>query len=722
MTTRTETSSANSLARRFASRLAIGLSLVRAYRFVAELEPSPEPDPVVGLAGAFKAWRQALRHQVAEGGLDAVERTWVLLEAYRLHVTVRDASIEAFRVRWACENAALRHQTINSLARFYRVLPFSPSSQSKYEYVLTRLLAGPIGPERKVASTEVLNDAVVALEAAWGARGVTAEENEVATITLALRYFASEATRHTDAASFTASGLLRRFGAYKASIGEAMFDPRLSVAVVETNVAVLNVLNQLLTHAAGQPLKWPGTAERTPSPVDPSEAGVGQSPTPGVEESADREALRNRSELHTSEVDLSGLDFVRSHRNRGSSEESALASLGEPVTALTPPVTVAPIESSSEHAPTKHEAGGPTGPSPADPRHLMTGEVDLSGLEFVRRRPRPKPDPDPDPGPEPQPDATERPDHSEPPAAEVPAPVAEVGQQPSVRAFELARVEENASIIDRYMTGPRSPEVWQLDLDVFLGNATGGDGNSETSAAERRRALELILTADDLICEATQGGPPSAEHRAKVRSVASGMLLLRTSLRRLADLTEGDPRELGVLLYAADHLLWERLRLEASLKQSSRRQRPALLPRISQAAEAARLQTRLLQRHRGILVRIVGVAVVLTIFSGMIGVALPALPVDPEVRLIQLEGLPGAGLFDDARAFRATLFISASRTFVLLGREERRSMVRALGAFAAERGFDSVSVAGPDGEPSASFKDEEVILDGELNFADLATR
>ena len=720
MTTRTETSSANSLARRFASRLAIGLSLVRAYRFVAELEPSPEPDPVVGLAGAFKAWRQALRHEDAEGGLDAVERTWVLLEAYRLHVTVRDAAIEAFRVRWACENAALRDQTINSLARFYRVLPFSPSSQSKYEYVLTRLLAGPIGPERKVASTEVLNDAVVALEAAWGARGVTAEENEVATITLALRYFASEATRHTEAASFTASGLLRRFGAFKASIGEAMFDPRLSVAVVETNVAVLNVLNQLLTHAAGQPLKWPGTAERTPSPVDPSEAGVSQSPTPGVEESADREALRNRSELHTSEVDLSGLDFVRSHRNRGSSEESALASLGEPVTAPIAPVTVAPIESSSEHAPTKNEAGEPTKPAPADSRDLKTGEVDLSGLEFVRRRPPPKPDPDP--GPEPQPDATERPDASKPPAAEGPAPVAEVGQQPSVRAFELARVEENAAIIDRYMTGPRSPEVWQLDLDVFLGNAASGDGNPETSAAQRRRALELILTADDLICEATQEGPPSAEHRAKVRSVASGMLLLRTSLRRLADLTEGDPRELATLLYAADHLLWERLRLEASLKQSSRRQRPALLPRISQAAEAVRLQTRRLQRHRGILVRIVGAAVVLTTLSGMIGVALPALPVDPEVRLIQLEGLPGAGLFDDARAFRATLFISASRTFVLLGREERRSMVRALGAFAAERGFDSVSVAGPDGEPSASFKDEEVILDGELNFADLAAR
>ncbi len=686
-------SSAQSLARRFASRLAIGLSLARACRFVAELEPSPEEgDPTVELFGAFKAWRQALRQEDAEAALDAVERTWILLEAYRQRVAARDAAIEAFRVRWACENASLRLQTIKSLARFYRTLPFSTSSQSKYEYVLTRLLAGPIGPERKLAETDVLIDAVVALETAWGVRAVAVEENEVATIALALRYFASEATRHTEVATFTASGLLRRFGAFKASIGEALFDPRLSVAVIETNVAVLNVLNQLLTHAAGQPLKWPVTIEQTPPPKDHSEAGASQSLTPGVEESA------------------------------GSSEESPLASLGEPVTAPTGPPGMTPMESSAEEASARNEGGEETRPPLATRPDLMTGEVDLSGLEFIRRRPRPKPDPDPGAGPKP-PDATERSDASEPPAAEAPAPVAEVGQQPSVRAFELARVQENAAIIDRYMTGPRSPEVWQLDLDVFLGPSTNSDGNSETSAAERRRALELILASDDLICQrANQSDPPSAEHRAKVKSVANAMLLLRTLLRRLSGLVQGDAQALATLLYAADHLLWERLRLEASLKQNTRRQRPSLLPRMTQAAEAAQVQMRRLRRHRQILVRIVAVAVALATIAQMISGALPALPVDLEVRLIQLEELPGAGLFDDVRAFRTTLFVSASRTWVLLGREERRSVVRALGAFAAERGFESVSVAGPDGEPAASFKNDEVILDDELNFADLATR
>ena len=73
--------------------------------------------------------------------------------------------------------------------------------------------------------------------------------------------------------------------------------------------------------------------------------------------------------------------------------------------------------------------------------------------------------------------------------------------------------------------------------------------------------------------------------------------------------------------------------------------------------------------------------------------------VGPLVTLIKLEGLPGAQLFDEASAFRSTLFISASRTWNLLGREERRSIVRGLATFAADRGFDTVSVVGALGEP-----------------------
>ena len=715
-----------SLERRFRSRLPIGLSLARAYRFVAELEPAQgeEPDPFVALASDFQAWRQALRDEDPEAALDAVERTWSRMEACQKRIIERDASIQAYRVRWACENAPLRYQTIDSLARLYRVQPFSTTSQSKYEYVLTRRLAGPIGPERRLAPTEELIDAVKALEISWGALPVTVPDGEVSTIFFALKSFAHEASGQADAASFTASALLRRFGAFKASLGEKLFEPRLSVCVVETNVAVLNVLNQLLTDAGGRPMQ--GTTEiRRPRFLT-----AGQAPPVSVPEVS---PLHTRPDPRSGEIDISALEVIRPS--------------GAPFTEG------------------QHEAGAPAPGSPTlaaetppalNPRlDLKTGEVDLSGLEFVRRiRRRYKAglsgaeseDAKGDEDSAFQDEAAtqdideNRSDTGGPafgspsegdagasdraPAAQTTAgdsPDEEAGQQPSLRAFELGKLAENAPIIQRYLAWPRSPEVWQLNLDVFLGESGDEALNSKAHAPERRRALELILAADDLICmRTTQEGAPSAEHRAKVKSVANAMLLLRTSLRRVADLAPRDSRQIEPLFYIADHLLWERLRLESSLKRNARRKRPPILPRATRTAEAILVRARLLKRHRRILVRIVGVAVALTAVVSMFGSALPSAPVDKDVNLVELRNLPGVQLFDEARSFKQTLFVSASATWLLLRKEERRSLVRALGAFGAERGFDTISVIGPKGETWASFYGDEVTLDEDLTAVDLA--
>lgn len=726
-----------SLQKRFKARVAMGLSLARAYRFVVELEPflGDGPDPFVEVAAVFKGWRQVLRNGDADAALDAVERSWALLEACRQRVISRDAAIEAYRVRWACENAPLHHRTIDSLARFYRLLPFSITSQSKYEYVLTRRLAGPIGPERRIAPTDVLEDAVLALERLWVAPPVDLDEAEVATIAADLRAFAEEAAGTPDAASFTASALLRRFSTLKVSLGPKLFHPRVSVAVVEANVKVLNSWNQLLADAGGQPLRGSASAGASrrlgralPVQAPPSEAAAPlaallaeepSSPPPAAPPLSESGSETGRPNLVTGEIDISGLEVVRAMRRfRAAVEAPAVEG---PPPGAEPQAEIAKPEADTAPAPE---------PPPASIQRpdLKTGEVDLSGLEFVRR-PRAKGDADASaPSGAEGVVADETPDagvRAGEPLAEAEAEqAADVEQQPSARAYELGKLEENAAIIERYLTGPRSPEVWQLDLDVFLGKSHVGVLNSEANAAERRRALELILSSDDLICaRALQDDAPSAEHRAQVRAVANAMLLLRTSLRRSADLAQGNAAELEPLLYVADHLLWERLRLEASLKRKpSRPARHLLLPRTNQAAEAALARARSAKRQRRILVRVVAAAAAVTTVAGLLSFSIPREIVDPEVRLVQVSGLPGADLFDDARMFRTTLFVSVSRTWTLLSLEERRSIVRGLGAFAAERGMDAVSVVGPKGEPWATFKDDEVLLDGELTAADLAQR
>lgn len=736
-----------SLQRRFKARVALGLSLARAYRFVVELEPfvGDGPDPFVQLNEVFRDWRRALRNGDAEAALDAVELSWALLEACRQRVISRDAAIEAYRVRWACENAPLHHQTIDGLARFYRLLPFSIASQSKYEYVLTRRLAGPIGPERKLAPTAVLEDAVVALEQAWGAPATSVDEREIASLAGALKAFAEEAAAKEDAASFTSSAVLRRFSSFKVSLGAKLFDPRVSVAVVETNVKVLNSWNQLLADAGGQPLRGSAaaiagrrlaTAPRAPTPpleaAAPLAAVLAEEPSiapppPAPGPAAPAPAETKRPDLATGEIDISGLEVVRAMRKRRAADAAGREEA--------PPALAREAEASRPEAEAGRaiEAEAPSDEAPEPPPisikrpDLKTGEVDLSGLEFVRRLRSRAEGGAPPPSDEADAAQADAAGPSAPASREEEAQAerpAEVEQLPSARAYELGKLEENAVIVERYLTGPRSPEVWQLDLDVFLGKSHVGVLNSESNAAERRRALELILTSDDLICaRSLQDEAPSAEHRAQVRSVANAMLLLRTSLRKSADLAQGNPAELEPLLYVADHLLWERLRLEASLKRKpSRPPRHLLLPKTSQVAETALAQTRSAQRQRRFLVRVVAAAAAVTTLAGFLSFAVPREVIDPEVRLVQVSGLPGAALFDDARMFRTTLFVSVSRTWTLLSAEERRSIVRGLGAFAAERGMDTVSVVGPKGEPWATFKDDEVLLDGDLTAADLAKR
>jgi hypothetical protein len=725
------TADIESLTRRFRSRLSLALSLLQTYRFITELEPPADApaDPFLPLGEEFMSFRLALHDEDPEAGLDAVERIWTRIECCRKQVVERDSTLQAYRVRWACENAPLRPRTVDSLGRFYRLAPYSTGTQSKYEYVLTRRLAGPIGPERKLPATQELIDTVVGLEKAWQAFPVEVEDEEVATIALALKSFASEAARQPDAAAFTTSALMRRFGSFKASIGEKLFDPRLTVAVVEANVAVLNVLNRLLAEVGGQPFGGIGpdrrSVPRLGPPVPVARAGT-EPPAEGPQAAAPA-----TSSFYSQQINLSGMGLRRSSR--------------PPLEAATEPAPSSQ-DSVSLEAPTAGPAAGPAETQPsslpeaessssaANRRNIKTSEIDLSGLEIVVRPTKPiKPS---DEGVDgvavnasereaaagKSGDNAEGADEASLSSEAEEAAVPEAEQQPSRRAYELAAVEENAAIIEQYLKGPRSPEVWQLDLDAFLGSVGGEVLNTEAHKAERRLALELILAADDLIClRETQDGAPSADHKAKVKSVTGAMLLLRASLHRSTNLAAADPKELELLLYVSDHLLWERLRLEASLKRKPRRRssdRITPLKRVT-AFDSVRIR---LKRHRRIVLGMASAAAVLTLLSVGANNVMPTASIDPEVGIIALDDLEGMQVFDEGRGFRGTLFVTASRAWKLLDEDERRSLLRSLGTFAAERGFRAVSVFGEKGDPLATFKDDEALLESDLTKAEAAAR
>jgi hypothetical protein len=724
------TADIESLTRRFRSRLSLALSLLQTYRFITELEPPPDApkDPFLPLGEEFMSFRLALHDEDPEAGLDAVERIWTRIESCRKQVIERDSTLQAYRVRWACENAPLRPRTVDSLGRFYRLAPYSTGTQSKYEYVLTRHLAGPIGPERKLPPTHELIDTVVGLERAWQAFPVEVEDEEVATIALALKSFASEAARQPDAAAFTTSALMRRFGSFKASIGEKLFDPRLTVAVVEANVAVLNVLNRLLAEVGGQPFAGFGPDRRSAPRLGPP-VPVARAETATPSESSALGAPASNG-FYSQQIQLSGMGLRRSSRSPQETPIEPARPSQDTVSPQAP--AAAPSGGLAETQPSPLPEVEPAAPA-TNRQNIKTSEIDLSGLEIEVREAKPVNPSDeakdalPGKAADGREEAADRNDDDTEDADESSlssdiedAAPTEAEQQPSRRAYELAAVEENAAIIEQYLKGPRSPEVWQLDLDTFLGMVGGEVLNTEAHKKERRLALELILAADDLIClRETQDGAPSADHKAKVKSVSSAMLLLRASLHRSTNLAAADPKELELLLYVSDHLLWERLRLEASLKRKPRRRSSDRItpPRRITPFDSVRIR---FKRHRRIVVGIASAAAMLTLLSVGANTMMPTASIDPEVGMVALDELEGMQVFDEGRGFRGTLFVTASRAWTLLDEDERRDLLRSLGAFATERGFRAVSVFGENGDPVATFKDDEALLESDLTKADAA--
>lgn len=410
------------------------------------------------LPAEFRDWRRALREGDLDASLAASERVFAHLEIARERVAELDSTIQAYRVRWACENASLRPSTVLALTRFYRTTPCSPATQSKYEYCLTRSIAGLNAPGRRLPASAGLQELIVSRERNWGVSATTAPESEVAMVLPALRAMSLEAATHKQISSFNDSGFSQRFGAFKSYLGANLMDPRIAVAVVEANVAVANVLSYLLTS-------------------------------------------------------------VRDHEGRKTQE----------------------IQRPNFKAP------GEAGPRVEREDDSPYEDVDLAEREIV---------------------AGEATSDQDLPDGTLAHLASSPAQRPSASAYELRKNPRNAEVIDRYLKEPRSPEVWQLDLEAFLGSLTSDPSPALDTSADRRRALELILSADDIVCARAaasdgRGGDP----KGTAKAIASSMTLLRTKLRKAAD-TVGrqDVGYGGALVYVSDHLLWERLRLDASAK------------------------------------------------------------------------------------------------------------------------------------------------------------
>jgi len=198
--------------------------------------------------------KQAIKEKETKRIAEAEDHLSNELYLWHLSLTTRDQKIQPYHLRRFCDGTYvhLDPPSFQALTRFYRSLPHTQSVQSKYDFSVTRLfstLAGNdqrklrVGGKRLVESLTKMSDV-------WQTDRplplVTADE--IAAAVDGLRAFIAEANGAiNEFEELISSDLSNRIRRFKRELGEVFYEPRVTAAAIECNVALANKFSTLLT-------------------------------------------------------------------------------------------------------------------------------------------------------------------------------------------------------------------------------------------------------------------------------------------------------------------------------------------------------------------------------------------------------------------------------------------------------------------------------------------
>lgn len=169
-------------------------------------------------------------------------------------LAARDKSIPTSSLRQFVHNSkpALSSQAMLALARFYRNLPYSESTRSKFDFIITRLFSKPVAGDRRAClfdRDEMLGH-INALYEEWSSVPLYAadeeEDSKVLLTALSFADFADEAEKAGTFDQLLKNEFFERLQLFKESISELFFAPGVVVAAIETNVRIGNVYVSLV--------------------------------------------------------------------------------------------------------------------------------------------------------------------------------------------------------------------------------------------------------------------------------------------------------------------------------------------------------------------------------------------------------------------------------------------------------------------------------------------
>lgn len=225
-----------------------------AERFITQLELNLLRIP--GADNGYGPVKEALAElsELSDGEQDGdtagriAEHLERALDKWQHHLAARDEKIEAYHIRRYCDGLRnpLKQSVFISLLRFYRDIPHSRQSQSKFDLVLTRCFSTQINDLFRAMTMprEQIVEKLSELYSKWDpAKTLNASSSaDVA----GFDNFIAENDTLLDFPSLTASKLFDRIREFKTSLSDRFWEPAVAAAAVECNIVVGNHLNGLM--------------------------------------------------------------------------------------------------------------------------------------------------------------------------------------------------------------------------------------------------------------------------------------------------------------------------------------------------------------------------------------------------------------------------------------------------------------------------------------------
>lgn len=290
---------------------------------------------------------------------------------------------------------------------------------------------------------------------------------------------------------------------------------------------------------------------------------------------------------------------------------------------------------------------------------------------------------------------------------------------------ELSALAQNKELIESYLKRGRSPEARALDLSIFLAplpDDEEGEAAMAVQADPRRRALDLILHADDMLCFelAAQGDALPSHLESRLAGLFSEMQAVEGNLREMMSASSGHNARKDAWLYVSNHLLGARLRLQSAIV---RRSASELARREAARAAAARLaadspspaKSQTFASSRGRTIKLLVAAVLIIAIAGFAAALVRRANVeptlDPDVRALNPAELPGAEMLASARTRRDTLVCIVRGTWKHLPEDVKRRELESLSSYGKEKGLNSVVLFDEQGMAAGSVDQGQITIE-----------